>query len=245
MNFRIQGKYHKDSYRHQKLRAMLIVIDCWMTIADTAASITYDCHHNAHSLYQMSVVSLSVLNTWALMPILKQWVCSMDCEVCVEGRGKSVLRNMQEWGLNFRIEWTPVHCSSTSCTMFVTTAVKNLEVSTFKEVERHCFRELPSNWQTSFSFEHVLLPTFAKCTHPGPISHNFFYGGVTFATVKIRLFSWRMPCFMLWWVTLKVNTSEFPTRSTFISTFKGKRGVLFWGSAGCSWLWLIWGYSWK
>jgi len=66
-----------------------------MTIV-ASAWFMYDCHHNTQYIPDVCTVPLSVLNTWALMPILKQRVCSMDREVCVEGRGKSVLRNTQD-----------------------------------------------------------------------------------------------------------------------------------------------------
>jgi hypothetical protein len=49
-------------------------------------------------------VSLSVIYTWALKPVLKWTVLRNDCKVLLEGRGNRDQRNALDLALYFRIQ---------------------------------------------------------------------------------------------------------------------------------------------
>ena len=125
----------------------------WLKCKFSLIDISSNMRHYTRSPWDIvCTVRMSVLNTWALMPILKQTVFKMVCKDRLEGRGNSEWRYVQDLGLCFRRERATTSSLKLhllpSCLLFVTIYAKNL--GKLKEDEKACIRGLLSNWQTSF-----------------------------------------------------------------------------------------------
>lgn len=116
----------------------------------------------------------------------------MVCKVHLAGRGNSDQRKLQDSGPHFRRDRVntfslKLHLLPPGlCLLLITTAVKNLEVCTFKEDERNHIRGLLSNWQTSFRFYamYFFLSLHNILSLVRILSINLLFHGVSFVTIS-------------------------------------------------------------
>ena len=105
------------------------------------------------------------------------------------------------------------------------TVAKNLEVSTLKEQEKECIRELMSNWQTSFRFIFMYFFLSSQSTLPlvWILSYNFFFYGVRFATLSKPSSFTRESCTLCFGEELwRLIFPSFPPASVSFAEQRGK-----------------------
>jgi len=86
-------------------------------------------------------LSLTILNTWAFMPIHNWTVFRRKCNVLLEGRGNRYRKNAYDLGLHFRIETAKTFSLGFhllplgSYLLFLSPDAKYLEVPTFEKMK--------------------------------------------------------------------------------------------------------------